>query len=633
MSRHWLLHHGILSELSGAEHGPSSTGPRRRERKSRAHGGQRRMTRQMPIGQAFGSRPSWATSGMRASGRHATQETSAGILGEQWAGDRSRQWLRPLLNVLIMGVAAFLRLYHIDTWQHFFGDEGREMFAAADIFRLHAFPLLGPPLAVGNMSLGPIFYYIIAIPVWLAHYQPWGGAATVALFGIATVWLLYRLCADILGSPKAGVIASALYATSQVVVYHARYVWNPNLAPFFVTLVLYSLAALCQGRQRWLPALGLSLSISLQLQPVLIISLPAVALVWLIYRPPVTSPSLVFWAIVLFILAETPLVIFEMTHQFQNTKDWIDFFRAAVLGHKTGVVSNVPVPSRSLTHRLLHSGSSLLIFYRRITGLEHLRYAVPLLVASSVGVLWCTWRSPWRTGSQVLAIILIVWTAIYFLGFAVYPGNLYEQYFVALFPVPFLAAGMAGAVLWRWLWMGRFLVCAAVALIAIANVRGLTTNTFALQAYQADHFFAYSDLDTRMMIADEQPVVDAIVRATQGHSFNLVVVSTDDSGLDYRYLLSLHGLTPSKTLPTPPSVTSKDPAIVYPGSAQRFFLIVQPKTLPESQWPSWLLHPNLENNRILPAQEFSFALLRETIQEWAPEDVSPIFNKSPSDES
>src|SRR5438270_5286996 len=109
--------------------------------------------------------------------------------------------------LLLIGLAAtLLRFYRLTTWQHFFGDEGREMFAAEQMLTHGTFPLLGPPLAGYPMHLGPIFYYIIAPAVWLARDQPIGAATLVALFGVATVLLLYQFGRDIFERRLAGLV-------------------------------------------------------------------------------------------------------------------------------------------------------------------------------------------------------------------------------------------------------------------------------------------------------------------------------------------------------------------------------------------------------------------------------------------
>src|SRR3989344_2122005 len=92
--------------------------------------------------------------------------------------------------VTILVLAAFLRLYRIADYMTFLGDEGRDVLVVYNI--LHGkLTLLGPTSSVGGFFLGPIYYYFMAPFLWLFNYNPVGPAVMVALFGIATVYLIY----------------------------------------------------------------------------------------------------------------------------------------------------------------------------------------------------------------------------------------------------------------------------------------------------------------------------------------------------------------------------------------------------------------------------------------------------------
>ena len=67
-----------------------------------------------------------------------------------------------LLLVLILGLAAFLRLYKIQDYMTFLGDEGRDVLVAYNILHGHL-TLLGPTSSVGGFFLGPIYSYLTII--------------------------------------------------------------------------------------------------------------------------------------------------------------------------------------------------------------------------------------------------------------------------------------------------------------------------------------------------------------------------------------------------------------------------------------------------------------------------------------
>src|SRR5579871_4348268 len=112
----------------------------------------------------------------------------------------------------VLALSAFLQFFDLDNRQLFLGDQGQHAQVAHAIVAQGLRPLVGPPLAaLSGTNMGPIFYYMSALPVWLTGGWPTGGAALVGLFQVGTVYLLYRLgCAA--GGTAFGLTAALLYA-------------------------------------------------------------------------------------------------------------------------------------------------------------------------------------------------------------------------------------------------------------------------------------------------------------------------------------------------------------------------------------------------------------------------------------
>ena len=75
----------------------------------------------------------------------------------------------------------------------FLGDEGRDVLVVKRILVDHKFTLLGPATSIGNMYLGPLYYYLMIIPMALSCLNPLGPAMKVALFGVITVFFVYKI--------------------------------------------------------------------------------------------------------------------------------------------------------------------------------------------------------------------------------------------------------------------------------------------------------------------------------------------------------------------------------------------------------------------------------------------------------
>ena len=160
--------------------------------------------------------------------------------------------------VIILGLGAFLRLYRIAEYMIFLGDEGRDILIVWRLLAQSDPILIGPGTSVGNMYLGPLYYYLIAPALFLARYNPVGPAVLVALLGVATIYFVYFVARRWF-TPTAGLLASFLYAISPTVIIFSHSSWNPNIMPFFSLLSIYSIWRIFNNREyKWLVSVGIS---------------------------------------------------------------------------------------------------------------------------------------------------------------------------------------------------------------------------------------------------------------------------------------------------------------------------------------------------------------------------------------
>ena len=92
---------------------------------------------------------------------------------------------------LILVAASFLRLYKIDQYMTFLGDEGRDVIIVRRLLVDFDIILVGPGTSIGNMYLGPIYYYMMAPALLLANFSPVGPAVMIALLGVTTVFFVW----------------------------------------------------------------------------------------------------------------------------------------------------------------------------------------------------------------------------------------------------------------------------------------------------------------------------------------------------------------------------------------------------------------------------------------------------------
>ena len=141
--------------------------------------------------------------------------------------------------ILILLIAIFCRFYRLSEYMEFLGDQGRDVVIVRDFLKNGNFFFIGPQTSIGNMYLGPYYYYFIAPALLLAFFNPIGPAAFVALLGVLTVYLLYKIAAKWF-NPRVGLISALLFALSPVVIKYSSFSWNPNIMPLFPPLYLFS---------------------------------------------------------------------------------------------------------------------------------------------------------------------------------------------------------------------------------------------------------------------------------------------------------------------------------------------------------------------------------------------------------
>ena len=175
-----------------------------------------------------------------------------------------------ILLLLILGLGTLLRFYQIRGHATFLGDEGRDAIIVKRMIVDHKFTLLGPTVSFGNLYLGPIYYYLMTIPLWLTNLDPVGPAMMVAGFGVISIFLVYLLGREFFDR-TAGLTAAALYAASHLIIVHTRSSWNPNPVPLFALLTIYGIWRIAKDKDgRWLALVGACLGIIFQLHYILI---------------------------------------------------------------------------------------------------------------------------------------------------------------------------------------------------------------------------------------------------------------------------------------------------------------------------------------------------------------------------
>lgn len=428
-----------------------------------------------------------------------------------------------LLTILI--VAAVLRLYRIDGFMTFLGDEGRDALIIKKLLTTGDIPLIGPPTSVGNMYLGPLYYYMMAVPMAIFWLNPLAAAVQVALIGVASVGLIYYLARSWFGR-LAAVIASVLYALSPINIIYSRSSWNPNPAPFFALLLILSLYKAHQtGNFLWLILTGTALAFSVQMHYLALILMPIALVLWLVefFRKRKLEKTFKhFWlgtilGILLFLLLMSPLLIFDLKHNFMNYRAMMTFFT----NRETTVNLNV---LNTLNRYPLIYGDNLVDHY--ITGsnqtLKNLT-AILMFVPFLVGVY--LYRK--GKGLRWSIIALYTWLFIGVTGLVLYKQTVYDHYLGFVNPAPFLILG--GLVIGSSLFKG---ISKKIYLAGIVGLIGFLT--------AAEIARTPLNISPNNQLVRTQNIAKFIIEKADDKPFNFALISEHNYDAAYQFYLDVY---------------------------------------------------------------------------------------------
>lgn len=413
---------------------------------------------------------------------------------------------------VILVVSAFLRLYKIADYMTYLGDEGRDAIVVRRLLVYFDPILIGPGTSIGNMYLGPLYYYLIAPSLWLAGYSPFGPSVFVALVGVATVFLVWKIGREWFGK-TAGVLGAFFYAISPTVIIFSKSSWNPNVMPFFALVSVYSVWKVWkEEKYHWLIVLGVSYAFCLQSHYLALLLLPTLAIFLFIkylklrkekLLKPFIKSSLI--GLVIFLFLMSPLVIFDARHGWHNFAAIGKFFavRQETVSIKPwkAVPNMWPIFKDVITR--LPAGRD--VFIGTVFALIIL---VSLLLAFK------------KLKTNPAFFMILTWLGFGLLGLGLYKQHIYDHYYGFFFPAPFLLLGGLTEQIQKTKY--RWLVILALLVLGYANFK--------------EDPLRYPP---NMQLKRAMDVAEKVIKISGGEKFNFALIAESNYDSSYRYFLDL----------------------------------------------------------------------------------------------
>ncbi len=429
----------------------------------------------------------------------------------------SRRELISLLIILTIG--AVLRLYKIDQYMTFLGDEGRDAIIVRRLLVEGHPPLIGPGTSIGQMYLGPLYYYLMAPALLLANFSPVGPAVQIAILGVITIAFVWWVGREWF-SKSAGLIAAGLFAISPTVIIYARSSWNPNIMPFFALLSIYSIWKVWKGSEfKWLVVLGIAFAFTLQSHYLGLLLAPTIFLFWFITFKNLglienwklkignfVKNSLLGYG--LFLLLMSPLLLFDMRHGWLNSQAIYKFFTV-----RQETVSARPWNAALKIYPNLNDiNTSLLTAKNKAAGeivtLGLLLFTVTMIIRINIV----------KERKQLL--LLFSWIGFGLIGFGLYKQQIYDHYYGFIFVVPFLLAGLSLSKITEKGKVGKLVALVIIGVLVWVN---LSANPLRFSP--------------NMQLARAINVAKKIEEESAGREFNLAVLAERNYEDGYQYFL------------------------------------------------------------------------------------------------
>lgn len=509
-------------------------------------------------------------------------------------------WRDILALTPIIILACYMRLDSIRDYQVFLGDQGRDVLVVKRMIVDGDWTFIGPTASVGGFHLGPLYYYLMIVPLSLTALDPVGPAIMVALFSIATTVLVYGYSRKYINH-AAAIISASIYAVSHLVVEYARSSWNPNILPFFVMILIWGWTSLLSKNAKkplyWFFAIGVMLGSVIQLHYAALILIFMSVGLYIVYSTKEyldTQASNfksrikeILVVILGFVVILSPFIGFEIKNNFPNTCGILrstglyePIIKQNLLGqafYNVGISKNfVSVCDRNLLGRsgegifengypfefLVRDVSSRL-FLRLVAGNQQGAMGVIYAVVAT-GILYGLYRllaslilyvSNSQNKSTVLeylagylrdshyqkmiavAIVIGMWWLFGVGWWGFYKKSIFDYYFSYMYPLPILTFGLASALIIH-MYSRRLL--RANYLIRIGKL--------ALWGFCAwlvfTNFVSIRTVTKGEQVIRAEQVADDIILAKGPGEYNFALITEGNSDHAYRYFLEIKNHKP-----------------------------------------------------------------------------------------
>jgi GT2 family glycosyltransferase len=431
-----------------------------------------------------------------------------------------------LVMLLILTLALFLRVYNLSNSMVFIGDQGWFYLSARDLLINGKIPLVGITSSHTWLHQGPLWTYMLSLPLLLFKFNPISGAYLTAAFGALTAFLMYKLGEEMF-SQRIGIIAALLYATSPLIIFFDRMPFDPSPIPFFTMIYFYALYKWVRGNIKYFPIVLLALAVLYNLElATFTLVFPLVFIFaygclkkknWI---RELLNKKIISLSLILPILIMLPVIIYDFSHGFKQTVVFLGWtiykpFSFLIKHSDTTLVQSFPAVMNFIfvnLQKLIFPGNLIV--------------AAVLFIVGIIVLIYQVFKSRQLEDSKTLLLLLLV---ISLIGIIINQTPS-DAYLPIIFPFIIFSI----AILFERMFSVKYLKYFSIALLIVV---------LALNFYTSFNLSQGTELKDRIL------AVNKIIALSGGQEYNLVGKGKGSQfksfTMNYEYLLWWKGYPPS----------------------------------------------------------------------------------------
>jgi len=442
--------------------------------------------------------------------------------------------------LLLTLIGACLRFYNLGGSLQFLGDQGRDALIHYRLLIHQDLVFIGPVTSVGNMYLGPAYYYLTLPFYALSYPSPLGPVYFIALLGTFTIPLVYVLGKELVGK-KAALFGTFIYTFSAIFIELTRFSWNPNPAPFVSMIMVWATYRAYVKNSKYWVLVSVCFCLLIQFHYLTLLALIPTGIIWLFAAAKqdkdkrISFFALSLFSVLLFLVSLTPLVLFDFRHEFINAKAFYNILfgkEEQIRGQSQGNLVVLETFGRSL-HILFETTLGKMRMLN--TALVTIVYTVLLwLGISSILKEQKRHQTLFKSLSHSIHVgraIVVLWLITGVIGTSLYKSTVFDHYVAYLFPVVALVLGIVLEKLWH-TGVLRIAVIGFMALYLVAN--------FFRYDYRTKGWSVYD-------MARYSTEIEKYVTAGEAYTLILLTSYQDIYAMNYRYFLTVSGKGPLET--------------------------------------------------------------------------------------